>query len=428
MPSIPTGNYPYLWSHRCWPPVSRHSRDKYTLEANSLSVSFLSSAADIPNELGTAGSPMPLEGPWLYKALEHGGLNAQFSFLYAIVWQVSKPIAAAPAYTMDVLMERVCPEKLLKTLKTIGRVLPSILHQRTLFVGSPGTAVSAIGILPGVNRRAVLFALQCALERKARDLNAELIIWRDMPGSVAKDLDWLTRRRRLFRAVSLPSTVLRFSSQRKSDYLEQLEPRWRRAYLRKLRRSASAVEVTTQVFQQPPRKVLDEMVGLFQQTALKAKVKFEELPPAWFERIAEIETTYFMVMREKQTGEMIAATGLFDRRPMLVARHVVFDYGKPRNWMLYFRLWDALVDWALCQGFSSILSGQVSYTAKMEVGHNLIPLFNYIWHRNAFMHAVYGNVARRLTWAKLDDGLAEFLKAHPEAEEEALKTSESDNA
>jgi hypothetical protein len=39
------------------------------------------------------------------------------------------------------------------------------------------------------------------------------------------------------------------------------------------------------------------------------------------------------------------------------------------------------------------------------------------------MHAVYGSVARRLTWAKLDDGLAKFLKAHPEAEE-ALKSSD----
>ena len=81
--------------------------------------------------------------------------------------------------------------------------------------------------------------------------------------------------------------------------------------------------------------------------------------------------------------------------------------------MLYFRLWDALVDWALSKGFTSILTGATSYSAKIETGHELIPLFNYIWHRNPVIHAIYRAVAQKLDWAKLDQGLAKFLKAHP---------------
>jgi len=73
------------------------------------------------------------------------------------------------------------------------------------------------------------------------------------------------------------------------------------------------------------------------------------------------------------------------------------------------------VDWALSRGFTSIHGGQTTYGAKIEMGHDLIPLVNYIWHRNFLLHLIYGRIVRGLDWAKLDEGLALFLKAHPDA-------------
>jgi hypothetical protein len=392
---------------------SRQLRDADERGSALLTVTFVNSVAEIPAELETDGFPMPSEGRWLYRALEQSGLEDQFTFLYALVYERGAPVAAAPLFVMDVPMERVCPEKLLKTLRTIACVLPSVLFQRTLFVGSPGAAQGSIGIRAEASRRAVLFALQSSIEKKARDLKAELIIWRDMPVSVVQDLEWLTERSRLFRAPSLPSTIVRFPSARKADYLGQLKACHRGALKRKLRRSAALVDVTVQIVQHPAPALLDEMIGLFRQTYLRARTKFEDLNRAWFEKISELPTTYFLLLREKQTGIMLAVTACFDGGSMLIARHVGFDYEKPRPWMLYFRLWDALVDWALSRGFTSILTGATSYSAKIETGHELIPLFNYIWHRNPVIHAIYRAVAQKLDWAKLDQGLAKFLKAHP---------------
>jgi hypothetical protein len=393
--------------------IGRSPRDAAGRRSALLSVTFVNSVQEFPAELGTDGFPAPLEGRWLYRVLEESGLEDQFTFLYALVYERDAPVAAAPLFVMDVPMERVCPEKLLRTLKAIARVLPSVLFQRTLFVGSPGAAQGVVGMRPDTNRRAVLVALQSSLEKKARDLKAELIIWRDMPESISRDLEWLATRSRLFRAVSLPSTIVRFPSARKDDYLAQLKASRRGALKRKLKRSAALVDITTEIVQQPAPFVLDEMFGLFRQTYLRARMKFEDLDRTWFEKISELPTTYFLFLREKRTGAMIAVTACFDGGSMLVARHVGFDYGKPRSWMLYFRLWDALVDWALSKGFTSILTGATSYSAKIETGHELIPLFNYIWHRNAVIHAIYRAVAQQLDWAKLDPGLAKFLKAHP---------------
>jgi hypothetical protein len=392
---------------------SRQLRDADERRGALLTVTFVNSVAEIPAELETDGFPTPLEGRWLYRALEQSGLEDQFTFLYALVYERGAPVAAAPLFVMDVPMERVCPEKLLKILKTIARILPSILFQRTLFVGSPGAAQGTIGLRSGASRRAVLFALQSSIEEKARDLKAELIIWRDMPASMAPDLEWLTERSRLFRAPSLPGAIVRLPSARKDDYLGQLKASRRGALKRKLRRSAALLDITAQMVQHPAPALLDEMVGLFRQTYLRARMKFEDLNRTWFEKIGDLPTTYFLFLREKQTGAMLAVTACFASGSMLIARHVGFDYGRPPSWMLYLRLWDALVDWALSRGFTSILSGAMSYSAKIETGHDLIPLFNYIWHRNPVIHAIYRAVAQKLDWAKLDQGLAKFLKAHP---------------
>jgi len=59
--------------------------------------------------------------------------------------------------------------------------------------------------------------------------------------------------------------------------------------------------------------------------------------------------------------------------------------------------------------------GRSSYEAKIEIGHKLGPLNNCCRHRNIFLHIIYHILARRVDWASLDEALARFLKAHPDA-------------
>jgi hypothetical protein len=88
--------------------------------------------------------------------------------------------------------------------------------------------------------------------------------------------------------------------------------------------------------------------------------------------------------------------------------------------MLYFRLWDTVVDWALSRGFSSIQSGQTTYGAKIEMGHDLFPLVNYGRHRKLLIHIIYRRIVQNFGWAELDEELALFLKAYPKADAMSL--------
>jgi hypothetical protein len=85
--------------------------------------------------------------------------------------------------------------------------------------------------------------------------------------------------------------------------------------------------------------------------------------------VAEKQAAHFIILREKVTGEMIAFMLCFDMGERLINAFTGMDYSRPKEWMLYFRLWDAAVDLALSRGFTAIVSGRSSHEAKIEIGH-----------------------------------------------------------
>ncbi len=114
--------------------------------------------------------------------MEQSDIEDQFTFLYALITDPSGPVGIAPAFVMDVPIAQVAPPVLLRLLRLVGKIVPSLLCQRILFIGSPCIDESTIGFLSHVNRREALISLQVALEKKAKEVGAALIVWKDFPG------------------------------------------------------------------------------------------------------------------------------------------------------------------------------------------------------------------------------------------------------
>ena len=376
-------------------------------------VEFLKKSTQIPNGLWDACFHVPGEGRWWYEALDQSGIDDQFTFFYGLIKHLGCPVGIAPIFTMDVPVEQVAPHEFLRLLRLVGKIVPSVLYQRTLFVGSPVLDESRVGLISHVNRRAALLALQVALEKKAAEIRAPLIVWKDFPESSSADLNWLAQQRRLFRVISFPNTMVEFGSHRKEDYFAAMKGSRRRKLKTKLRRSRELVALSVEIIQRPDPKTLDDIFGLFWQTYEKSVSKFERLNRKFFEVVAEKQATHFIVLREEVTREMIAFMLCFDMGERLINMFIGIDYKRPKEWMLFFRLWEAAVDLALSRGFTAIVSGRSAYEAKIETGHKLVPLNNYCRHSNILLHTIYGIVAQRIDWASLDEALARFLKAHP---------------
>jgi len=373
----------------------------------SFSISFATAASDIDGALWEACFPPPLEGRWWYETLERSRLEDQFRFLYAVIRDGSAPVGIAPLFIMNFPVSLVAPDALKPLLPLIG----SLAHPKTLFVGSPCADEGTVGLLPGIYRRLAVQALQEAVLSKAAELDASLLVWKDIPSGTAGDVAFLGG---MFRVASFPGTLVDLGAD-KAAYMAGLKGSRRHNLRKKIRRSESQFSARADVLEKPEARVLDEIFALFMQTYERSTTHFERLNREFFTQIAEVPCARFIAVREDKSDAMVAFMLCFELAPRLINKFVGMDYRRPSEWQLHFRLWDAVVDYALSRGLASIQSGQTGYAAKIETGHRLVPLVNFCRHRNPVVHRLAAMAARHIDWASLDDDLARHVRAHPEA-------------
>ena len=380
----------------------------------SYQVQIVDGAAQAPDALWDSGFAPPLEGRWWYETMERSGLEDQFRFFYALIERDGAAVGLAPLFVADVPIELVVPEELMPLFRIAGRVLPSLLVQRTLFVGSPCSDEGSVAVAAGEDRAAVFLALGRALDVIARKHRAWMIAWKDFIDRDAADLARVVSEAGFFPAVSYPGTEIDFISSGKEDYFARMKPSHRQQLRRKLRRSVEQAPLDISVIQTPPSQVMDEVLGLFMQTYERAATRFERLDRRVFDEIANYEGSWFILLRHRDDGRLVAFMLCFLQGDQVINKFIGLDYGRPKDWMLYFRLWDACVDWCLSRGVRRLQSGQTGYRVKIELGNRLIPLTNYGRHRNPLVNFVYAMVGKTISWATLDPELARHLESHPD--------------
>ena len=375
------------------------------------SIDWVESEASIASELWQTCFPAPFEGRWWYQALERCGITDQFTFLYAIVSDDAGPLAIAPAFVMNVPIRLVLPPPLIPIANIVGLVFPSALYQRTLFIGSPCSDEGRVGMMAHANRPEVLRIINQSMAQKAKALKATMRVWKDFPQDYLSDFSAFPSN--LFKLVSFPGTVAHLPQATKESYLGTLKSSRRNKLKKKLRLAADA-PVDVEVLQQPDETTMDEIFGLFWQTYEKGNTKFERLNRTFFDLIAREALSYFVVLRARENNKMVAFMLCFALGDHVINKFIGIDYQKPKEWFLYFRLWEAAIDWTASQKATSIQSGQTGYSPKIELGHDLVPLTNYCAHQNPIIHWIYAKVAKTINWDTLDADLAIYLEAYPE--------------
>ena len=379
-----------------------------------LEIYWVNSESDIPPDLWERCFPPPFEGRWWYQALENCGIQDQFTFQYGVVRSQSGPVAIAPAFLMDVPIRLVLPPAFLPMANLLGRLLPSALYQRTLFIGSPCSDEGSVGILPGEDRLEVLRCVHQSMKLQGDKFNASVLVWKDFPQSFSEDFSALAKTEGMFPLVSFPGTLIRLLGASKEAYLGSLKASRRNKLKKKLRLAAEA-PVVSEVLQRPGAVMLDEIFSLFWQTYEKGTTKFERLNRRFFDLVSAQPHSYFIVLREQTTNSIVAFMLCFALGEHVINKFIGIDYRQPKEWFLYFRLWEAAVDWAVSHGVRSIQSGQTGYAPKIELGHELVPLTNYCTHKNRLVHWLYANAAKSVNWDTLDTDLAVYLEAYPES-------------
>jgi hypothetical protein len=377
----------------------------------NLRVEFVESASLISSELWERCFPSPLEGQWWYETLERADLSEQFTFFYAVIHEHTRMVGIAPIFLMNLPLSVIAPDGLVPLVERLEDLSPSLMRPRTLFVGSPCSDEGTVGLVPDVDRTAALHCVHRAIEKKAQQMQAAILVWKDFPSSYVEPLTEARFQTGLFRVVSFPGTVLALPNT-KEAYLRALSSSRRQHLKRMLRRGAERIKVDAQCVQQPDGKTIDEIFGLFWQTYEHGKTKFEKLNRRFFEIIAQQPVAYFILLKESETRKMVAFMLCFLLGERVINKFIGIDHTLPKNYFLHALLWDAAVEWAMEVGATSIQSGQTGYATKILTGHRLVPLNNFCRHNNSVANAIYRLVGQRIRWESLDNDLHIIIKAH----------------
>ncbi|GLQ94381.1 hypothetical protein GCM10007901_33330 [Dyella acidisoli] len=236
-------------------------------------------------------------------------------------------------------------------------------------------------------------------------------VWKDFPQSYATELSSVPGN--MFPMISYPGTLVSLPNANREAYLTSLKSRYRHGLKKKLKNS-TAICLEADILQRPNGPIMDEIFELFWKTYEKGKTKFEKLNRRFFDLMASHHQSYFVVLRDRNTNKIVAFMLCFHMGKHAINKFIGIDYSQPKEWFLYYRLWDAAVQFVASLGGESIQSGQTGYTAKLKLGHKLVPLYNYVSHKNPIVHWIYSIVARNISWDTLNEDLALYLQAHPD--------------
>jgi len=383
------------------------------IDGQAVQVEIADRATDIDESVWRACFPHPLEGLFWYHTLETSGLEDQFTIFYAVIRRAGKPVGLAPCFLHDVPITLVAPRPVALVLTLLSKLFPRVGYQRTLFVGSPCSDEGTVGLIPGVKLTDVLPELGAAVRARARQFKASMIVFKDFPSA---DRPALAGLRGFAPTVSYPGTVAALPAPDKDAYYRSLAHTQRHNLLKKLRRSRELLPLDTSIVQRPSDRELAEIFGLFMQTYERGKTKFERLDLRFFERVREQAPAHFILQRDPANGALVAFMLVFHLGDRVINKFIGLDYRRGTKAYLYFRLFDAALDFAYACGAKELQSGQTGYRAKLDLGHRLVPLFNVFRHENPLVHAIFRTIGGRVTWRSLDGDLAEFLRAHPEGD------------
>lgn len=347
----------------------------------------------------------PLEGRWWYTALEQSALDDQFEFRYLVVYRDGQPTVLVPTFTMDVPMELVAPPLVDRLLRAGGPLLSWLRFQRTLFIGSPCSDEGSIGCAESADLADYLPVIESELDNYGAACGASLLVWKDFPATFWPLLDEHLSGNGYFRIPSFPGTFVDLPPGGFDAYLAMLKSANRYKLRKKLQRSLAQGDLEVACFQRPDQRTREEIFALFMNTYHRGKTKFERLTPEFFSAIAEAPPAWFLTLRDKTHGNMVAFMLLFSMDDKAINKFIGLDYNYSGDWFMYFRLWHEAVHWATAQGAQQLQSGQTGYQPKRELGHRLVPLANYCRHRNRLVNAISAAVGKHITPQTLDDDL-----------------------
>ena len=334
--------------------------------------------------------PGELEDWWYLRAIERARLPG-FRFVYFVVREGVRLLAAAPAFLTDYRLDTTVSGALKRVTETTARLLPRLLRIPMLALGSPVTERCQVGFDSDANpaqRARCLSALLTQMEAHAAREHAQMLALKDVCESGSALWRRLLPRHGFRPMPGLPGATLALPYADLDGYLATLGPATRKDLRRKWR-AASGLRIE---WRGNLDGIREDVLRLYQATLANAEFQFEELNAAYFENVLrEMPGRAFCVTYSE--GETLLAFNLVLQDPTrLLDKFFGADPQARSRYNLYHVSWLENVRHCIEQRIPLYESGQGLHQEKLRLGSTLHA--NTLWyrHRNRFVDGVFARV------------------------------------
>ena len=316
-----------------------------------------------------------IEGYGYHQTLQESHLK-EFSFYYLLARRNNTLVAIIPFFTTDFSFTTIIQGSLQKFITAIQNKFSRFLKMKILFVGNPTCEEFYLGIAQGEDLNMILEGALKELSRFCKREKIGTLLFYNLTAAYTLMARYLAKKGFSIMA-SFPNTMLEIKSDSLESYINSLSKSTRKGLRRKLRDSAQAVELKTEV-RDDISDVQGRIYELYRNNLIDGEIYFEILTPEFFRDICHNTkgTTKFFLTYAKD--KIVAFSLVLIKGEHMIEKFVGFDAEVSHRYNLYYTTFVHNIDYCIKNGLRFYQMGITDYEPKVRLGSRLIPLYVYV--------------------------------------------------
>lgn len=347
-----------------------------------------------------------------YSSLDQANLPNNTQFYYGVFYEENEPVALVPAFLKLFPIDFVLSDLTSNIIGFINKYLYSIRYKKVFFIGSY-VDYGAIGIHEQYAFEQLQEQISTEIDLQSKRLGASIIVWKDF----SKDICEFFKNQGFFTCCSFPDVYSEINGNSFEEYVNAQPYSIRK----KIRRKTNVVEERYEFFsvRQPNIKELELYYDCFSQIEKKYernKLKFDQVNWDYFKNSSGDKHFIYLGLRDKQSKAIINVVQCMQTVDRLFQVFYGFNCSAfSAKDGYYFLLQKKVIEYCIKHDIKTLYDGQNQYTAKLEMGGQLLPFYNAVRCHSPVLHWVLGKLMNNFCWTDLSPQLATYLDVHPDA-------------
>ncbi|KTC79811.1 cell wall biosynthesis regulatory pyridoxal phosphate-dependent protein [Legionella cherrii] len=348
-----------------------------------------------------------------YSALDQANLPDKTQFYYAVFYEQDKPVALVPTFLKSIPIDFVMPDFISSIIGFFDKYIYAFRFQRFFFIGSY-VDYGVIGLNEHYHFEGLQSQIAHEIDLQSKRLGASVIVWKDFEKHVCDHLS----PQKYFTLCSFPDVFSEIKGSNFDEFLQHKPYFLRKKMKRKLRQSHQN-HCELFIIQEPNEKELALLYECFEHIWEKyatSKITFDHVNQDYFKSSSKDHHFIYIGLRDKVSQAIINVVQCLQTHDSLFQVFYGFNTKKfsPNNGH-YFLLQKKVIEYCIENHIKHLFDGQNQYTAKLDMGSQLLPYYNAVKSHSVMMQWLIKQLKNNLTWSNLSPELATYLKAHPEA-------------